>query len=240
MADSVTCTIAEQGEEQGIATITLDDGKANALSPGLIAAVHAALDRAEAAAATVVLRGRPGRFSAGFDLTILTGGGEGAVSLLRAGFELSHRLLCYPRGVVVACTGHAIAMGAFLLLSGDHRIGISGGGHRICANEVQLGMTMPHAAIEVCRLRLSPSALQQAVVLSTPYDHDRAVAAGFLDEVVAESELMTAARSVARRLHALPAGALQATKARLRAPMLSALREAIERDGRELRALMVG
>jgi hypothetical protein len=54
-------------------------------------------------------------------------------------------------------------MGAFLLLSGDHRIGISGGGHRICANEVALGMTMPHAAIEVCRLRLTPSALQQAV-----------------------------------------------------------------------------
>jgi enoyl-CoA hydratase len=234
MADPVTFTL----DEQGLATITLDDGKANALSPSLIAAVHAALDRAEAAAATVVLTGRPGRFSGGFDLTILTGGGEGAVSLLRAGFELSHRILSYPRGVVMACSGHAIAMGAFLLLSGDHRIGISGGGHRICANEVALGMTMPHAAIEVCRLRLTPSALQQAVVLATPYDHDRAVAAGFLDEVVPEAELLSSARTAALRLHGLHAGALQATKLRLRASMLTAMKEAIDRDGRELLALM--
>ncbi len=235
MADPVTCTI-----EQGIATITLDDGKANALSPGLIAAVHVALDRAQAESATVVLGGRPGRFSGGFDLTILTGGGEGAVKLLRAGFELSHRLLSYPRGVVVACTGHAIAMGAFLLLSGDHRIGISGGGHRIHANEVALGMTMPHAAIEVCRLRLSPSALQQAVVLAAPYDHDRAVAAGFLDEVVAEADLRSTAHSVAQRLHGLPAGAFAATKLRLRASALAALKDAIDRDGADLRSLMGG
>lgn len=235
MADPVTCTI-----EQGIATITLDDGKANALSPGLIAAVHVALDRAQAESATVVLGGRPGRFSGGFDLTILTGGGEGAVKLLRAGFELSHRLLSYPRGVVVACTGHAIAMGAFLLLSGDHRIGISGGGHRIHANEVALGMTMPHAAIEVCRLRLSPSALQQAVVLAAPYDHDRAVAAGFLDEVVAEADLRSTAHSVAQRLHGLPAGAFAATKLRLRASAMAALKDAIDRDGADLRSLMGG
>lgn len=234
MADPVTCTL----DEQGIATIRLDDGKANALSPSLIAAVHTALDRAEAAAATVVLAGRPGRFSGGFDLTILTGGGDGAVNLLRAGFELSHRILSYPRGVVVACSGHAIAMGAFLLLSGDHRIGISGGGHRICANEVALGMTMPHAAIEVCRLRLTPSALQQAVVLATPYDHDRAVAAGFLDEVVPEAELLSAARTAALRLHGLNTGALQATKLRLRASALAAMKDAIDRDGHELQALM--
>lgn len=234
MADPVTCTL----DEQGIATIRLDDGKANALSPSLIAAVHTALDRAEAAAATVVLTGRPGRFSGGFDLTILTGGGAGAVDLLRAGFELSHRILSYPRGVVIACSGHAIAMGAFLLLSGDHRIGISGGGHRICANEVALGMTMPHAAIEVCRLRLTPSALQQAVVLAAPYDHDRAVAAGFLDEVVPEAELLSSARTAALRLHGLNAGALQATKLRLRASALGAMKEAIDRDGRELQALM--
>lgn len=234
MADPVTCTL----DEQGVATIRLDDGKANALSPSLIAAVHAALDRAEAAAATVVLTGRPGRFSGGFDLTILTGGGEGAVNLLRAGFELSQRILSYPRGVVIACSGHAIAMGAFLLLSGDHRIGISGGGHRICTNEVALGMTMPHAAIEVCRLRLTPSALQQAVVLAAPYDHDRAVAAGFLDEVVPEAELLSSARTAALRLHGLNAGALQATKLRLRASALAAMKEAIDRDGRELQALM--
>ena len=99
---------------------------------------------------------------------------------------------------------------------------------------------MPHAIIEVCRLRLSPSALQQAVVLAAPYDHDRAVAAGFLDEVVAEADLRSTAHSVARSLHSLPAGAFAATKLRLRASALAALKDAIDRDGADLRSLMGG
>lgn len=232
MSDLVSCSI----DDKGVATITLDDGKANALSPAMLAAIGAALDAAEKAGATVILAGRSGRFSGGFDLSVLSGGGAAALQLLRSGFELAQRLLAFPTGVVVACTGHAIAMGSFLLCSGDHRIGIQGGGHRICANEVALGMTMPHAAIELCTLRLTPSALQQAVVLATPYDHDRAVAAGFLDEVVAADQLMSAAHTAALRIKSLSPTALTATKLRLRAAALTSLAAAIERDDRELRS----
>jgi enoyl-CoA hydratase len=232
MSDLVTCII----DDKGVATITLDDGKANALSPAMLAATAGALDAAEKAGATVILSGRSGRFSGGFDLSVLSGGGQAALDLLRSGFELARRVLAFPTGVVVACSGHAIAMGSFLLCAGDHRIGIAGGGHRICANEVALGMTMPHAAIEICKLRLTPSALQQAVVLATPYDHDRAVAAGFLDEVVPAEQLMAAAQAAALRIKGLSPTALTATKQRLREAALASLTAAIERDNRELRS----
>ncbi|MBL9007346.1 MAG: crotonase/enoyl-CoA hydratase family protein [Myxococcales bacterium] len=231
MSDLVSLRI----DDNGVATITLDDGKANALSPAMLGGIQAALDGAEKAGATVLLAGRSGRFSGGFDLSVLSGGGLASLDLLRSGFELAHRLLSFPTGVVVACTGHAIAMGAFLVCAGDHRIGIQGGGHRICANEVALGMTMPHAAIEICKLRLTPSALQQAVVLAAPYDHERAVAAGFLDEVVPGDQLLPAAHAAALRIKGLSPTALSATKLRLRDAALAALSAAIERDNRELR-----
>src|SRR5262245_55828281 len=107
-----------------IATITMDDGKVNALSPAMLAAVDEALDAAQQSdAMAVVLAGRPGRFSAGFDLGVLTAGGPDAEHMLRAGFELAERLLSFPRPVVIACTGHAVAMGSFLVCAGDYRVG---------------------------------------------------------------------------------------------------------------------
>src|SRR5215471_17406783 len=96
-------------EGDAIATITMDDGKVNALSMPMFDEVNAALDRAEAAGAAVVLAGRDGVFSAGFDLGVLRAGGAAAAALVRTGFELSARLLAFPAPVVVACTGHAIA-----------------------------------------------------------------------------------------------------------------------------------
>jgi enoyl-CoA hydratase len=137
------------------AVVTMDDGKVNALSMAMFGEVNAALDRAGQAGATVLLAGREGIFSAGFDLKVLRAGGPQASALVQAGFELSARLLAFPAPVVVACTGHAVAMGAFLLLSGDFRIGAAGP-YRITANEVAIGLTMPRAAIEICRQRLAP------------------------------------------------------------------------------------
>src|SRR5215469_825423 len=131
-----------------VATVTMDDGKVNVLSSRMIYEVTRALDRAlDDAAAAVVLAGRPGVFSAGFDLPALRAGGRAATSMLRDGFELAERLLSYPRPVVIACTGHAIAMGAFLLLSGDYRVGAAGP-HKITANEVAIGVTLPRAAVQ--------------------------------------------------------------------------------------------
>jgi len=229
----------------GVATIAMDDGKANALSPEMLASLDAALDQAERDGAVVLLHGRDGMFSAGFDLRVLGGGGEAAVQMLRAGFELSYRMLSFPRPIVVACTGHAIAMGAFLLLSADHRIGISGGGdgevggvgHRIVVNEVAIGLTLPRAAVEICRQRLAPAHFTRAVTLAEEHTPEQAVVAGFLDEVVPAAELHRTASAVAGRLATLDPTAHAATKRRAAEPALTALRAAIEADDRDLAAL---
>lgn len=220
----------------GIATITVDDGKANAITIPLIDEIRAALDQAEADGAVVLLAGRTGRFSGGFDLPTLTAFTYESADLLKAGFDLSHRLLSFPRPVVIACTGHAIAMGSFLLLSGDHRIGIADAGHKIGATEVAIGMAMPWAAIEVLRQRLTRADFDRAALLAEVFTPERAVDAGFLDEVVPEDQLRVRAREVATRLASLDGKAHHVTKQRARAPMLDALAAAIQRDDDEFRA----
>jgi enoyl-CoA hydratase len=140
--------------------------------------------------------------------------------------------------VVIGCTGHAIAMGAFLLLSGDHRVGVRGP-YRLAANEVAIGLTLPHAAVEVLRQRLTPAAFNRAALLAEPFTPDDAVAAGFLDQVVAPDELARVARAVATAAGDLDLDAHAATKARLRAPVLDAVRAGIRADETELASLLV-
>ena len=217
------------------ATITMDDGKVNALSPQMFGELNAALDQAEAAGVTVILTGREGVFSAGFDLGVLRAGGPQATALVRSGFELSARLLEFPAPVVVACPGHAIAMGVFLLLSGDFRLGAAGP-YRITANEVAIGVTMPRPAIEICRQRLAPAHFNRALILADVYGPDEAAAAGFLDRVVAPAELGPAAQAVADRLARLDMAAHAATKRRIRQPVAEAVRTALGEDARALAA----
>jgi enoyl-CoA hydratase len=225
MTDRVTYDSSD-----GIATITLDDGKVNALSPAMQLEISAALERAEQDAAVVVLAGRSGVFSAGFDLSVLRAGGDDAAMMLRGGFELAYRLLSYPRPFVVACTGHAIAMGAFLMLSGDYRIGEAGAKHAIRANEVAIGLALPQAAIEICRVKLAPACLDRALVLAEPFTPDTAVGAGFLDAVTSTGTVLERAREVAVQLKDLDRDAHTATKLRLRQGQLAALRAAIDTD----------
>jgi enoyl-CoA hydratase len=214
---------------EGIATITMDDGKANALSLPMLSAVDGALDRALDDGATVVLTGRPGIFSGGFDLTVLGGGGPGAGQMLEGGFLLALRLLEHPTPVVIACTGHAIAMGSFLLLSADYRIGIEGP-YRLVANEVAIGLTMPRAAIEICRQRLTPAHFQRAVLLAETYAPADGVAAGFLDRVVPGADLVHEATSLALQLAALDSHAHSTTKALARAASVEAIRTGLAAD----------
>ena len=212
-----------------VATIKMDDGKVNVLSSAMLGEINAALNRAEAEAAVVVLGGRTGVFSAGFDLPALRERGEAAESMLRAGFELAERLLSFPVPVVIACSGHAIAMGAFLVLSGDYRIGASGT-YKITANEVAIGLTLPRAAVEICRQRLSPAHFNRATIIAEVFAPAQAVEAGFLDRVVDGAELDQAARSAASELAQLDVAAHSATKLRARKATLEAVHEAIELD----------
>lgn len=222
-------TLVDYACRDGVATITMDDGKANALSFEMFWQLHRALDRAAADDAALVLTGRTGVFSAGFDLAVLRGGGVQAAALVRTGFELGERLLAFPRPVVVACNGHAVAMGVFLLLAGDYRVGAAGD-WRIGPNEVAIGLTMPRFAIEMCRQRLTPAAFDRALLCAEPFSGEAAVAAGFLDRVVPAAELAKTAHDVACMLALLDREAHRATKQRVREPVLRAVRAAIEAD----------
>ncbi|MDG2428157.1 MAG: crotonase/enoyl-CoA hydratase family protein [Acidimicrobiales bacterium] len=187
----VTIRYASGPTETGIAVITMDDGKANALGHDMISALLTAMDEVEAAGAdALVIVGRPGRFSAGFDLAVMKGDAGEARDMLAAGVDLFLRIFQFPRPVVVACTGHAIAAGAIILMSSDIRIGTAGE-FKIGMPELTIGMPLPSFATELMRDRLSKRHLTQAT-LGQMYDPERAIDAGFLDEVVPEGVLDTA------------------------------------------------
>ena len=229
-------TLVTYRTEEGVATIAMDDGKRNALSSEMMAELNAAFDRALAEKVPVILTGRPETFSAGFDLKVMMAGGAAAASMVLSGFELGERLMQFPTPVVVACNGNAIAMGAFLLLSSDYRIGTAGP-YRVLANEVALGITMPYFAIEICRQRLTPQHFNRAVNNSEPYGPEDAVVAGWLDRVVPAAETMSTARNTITGLMKLNAAAHATTKLRSRAVTLKAIRTAIEADRDSFRTL---
>ena len=223
-------TLCEYAADGRVSTITMDDGKANALSPAMLAEINTALDRAQQDdVIAVVLAGRPGRFSGGFDLGVLRAGGPDAEAMLRSGFELAERLLGFPKPVVIACTGHAMAMATFVLCSADHRVGAAGD-FKIQANEVAIGLTMPYAALAIVRYRLTRPAFDRAVGLAALFTPDEAVAAGWLDEVVEPDAVVPRAQAVAASFAGLDPAAHAGSKLRARATVLAEIRRAID-DG---------
>jgi len=219
--------------EDGIATLTLNNGKVNAISPDVIAAFNAALDRAVTDRAIVIITGQPGILSGGYDLKVMTSGPKEAVALVTAGSTLARRLLSHPFPVIVACPGHAVAKGAFLLLSADYRIGVDGP-FSIGLNEVQIGMTMHHAGIELARDRLRRSAFHRSVINGEMFEPKSAVDAGFLDKVVAAEELQDAALAAARQLKKINMNAHKNTKLKVRKALLETLDNAIIQDQEHL------
>ncbi|MGL4576297.1 MAG: crotonase/enoyl-CoA hydratase family protein [Burkholderiaceae bacterium] len=216
--------------EAGIATITMDDGKANVMGLPMLQALNAALDRAQADRAVVVLTGRPGMFCAGFDLAVFKHGDpQDQLHMLEAGARLTQRLLAFPYPVIALCTGHAIAMGAFILLCVDLRIGVSGTSI-IQVNEVEIGLTLPRFAVEVCRQRLSPAHLVLAAGTAHRYSAAQALAAGFLDELAASELLSRAVRANAESLQGLYAESFMHAKQRLHGVTLNTLNAAIDAD----------
>ena len=213
-----------------IAIITMDDGKANVMSTRMLRELNAALDRAQADKAVVVLTGRDRMFSGGFDLAVFKRDTEELIQMLEAGAVLTERLLSFPFPVVAACTGHAVAMGAFLLLCADVRICVADQDVRIQVNEVLIGLTVPRFALEVCRQRLSPSHLHHAVMTAEPYSPQDALVAGFIDVIASPESLVETALSRAASLQTLDAESFAATKLRLRRNDLAALKEAIRED----------
>ncbi|MBW2279872.1 MAG: crotonase/enoyl-CoA hydratase family protein [Deltaproteobacteria bacterium] len=214
-----------------VALISFDDGKANVISPTSLAALNGALDRAEKEARVVVLSGRPGRFSAGFDLSVMRAGDAGAIrDMVRGGAELSLRLYGFPLPIIAAVTGHALAMGSMILMSVDERIGAAGD-FKIGMNETAIGMALPGFAVALARARLAPTHLQRASVNAELYDPEEAVHAGFLDRVVPADQLADAAFARATELLAVHSGSHAAVKQAIRAPALAELRESLAEFG---------
>ena len=211
--------------DSGVATIAMDDGKVNALSPAMLGELMAAFDRAEDDGAIVVLTGRASTFSAGFDLRVPP---EDWPEMITAGARLAERIMSFPRPVVAACNGNAIAMGAFVLLSCDYRLGVTGD-FRIGLNEVAIGMTLPWFGIAIARHRLARPYFDRCAITGAVLGAEEAMRAGFLDELVAREALPGAARRAAESLAEINLDAHAATKLRIRAEAIAGIREGIER-----------
>ncbi len=212
-----------------VAVVQMDDGKANALSVDMIEQVQAALTRAEAEAGAMVLAGRAERFCAGFDLRVMMSGPEPARKLLGAGSALFMNLYGSAIPLVIACTGHALAGGALVVLTGDYRVGARGA-YKIGLNEVAIGMTVPVLAMELARDRLSKRELTRATLLATIYDADGAKTAGYLDAVVDPGEVIDTAKAEAAKLAALGRVPFKATKTRLRAKTIEHILSSLDSD----------
>jgi enoyl-CoA hydratase len=216
----------------GVLIAHLDDGKANALSAALIADIEAAVAEAEAddEVAALVLHGRPGKFCAGFDLEVMRGGDLAAVAaLVSDGGALVRRLYGSSVPVVGACTGHALAAGALLLLGCDLRIGADID-CKIGLNEVAIGMVLPDWALTISVERLSKRHLQRAVPLAEVTDGAGAVDAGFLDRVVPEADVLDAAVAAAAQMAGLHRRAYAGTVRALRGDTLAILDRQIAAD----------
>ena len=224
MSDTVTYDV-----DDGIGTITMDDGKANVMTVPMIESLAGAFQQAAGDGVVTVLTGRDGIFSAGYDMSSFTQPIEQIAVMMRAGGRLIERILAHPRPVIAACNGHAIAQGAFTLLACDVRIGADVDA-KIGLNEVAIGLTIPHYGIEVARHQLTSTWFDHATLTGTLYTVAEATTAGFLHHVVDPDTLADHAAREADRLTAIDTTAHAGTKSRVRAAVLTAIDHGITEE----------
>jgi len=220
----VTTTIKD-----GAAIIAMDDGKANALGTQMWAELNAALDEAEAADAIVVLTGREGMMSGGFDLKEIGSGPEQSLKLISQGSKFARRIMSFPRPVIMAAPGHTIAMGAFLALACDYSM-IMEGDFKVGLNETLIGMTMHNFGIEMGRYHLSKNYFNRCVVNGEIFSPKGAMHAGFMDRVVPAEQWPMAIPMAAQMFGQANPKAFKETKLRSRKEIFTILDQAIEDD----------
>lgn len=215
---------------EGIAVITLDDGKANAFGDEVLEVLEGLLDRMEAdGARALVLMGREGMFSAGFNLKEMTASVEGMQALVARGARWLLRLYGLGVPTVAACTGHALAAGAITLMACDVRLGADVPA-KIGLTEVGIGMPLPIFAVEFARDRLTKSSFVASTLHATVYDPAGAAKVGYLDRVVPRESLLDEAMAEARRLAEFRTGAYARTKTNARNLMIEACLAGLEAD----------
>ena len=224
MSSLVSVTI-----DSGIATIDMDDGKANVLSHAMWDELEAAFDQAEIAKAIVVLKGRKGVFSGGFDLKEMGKGVENALLLTSRGSKMARRILSFPTPVIAISTGHCIAMGAFLMLACDYRIGALGD-FKVGLNETIIGMTMHNFGIELARYRLPLNYFNRCVINAEIWSPEDAMPAGFYDRIAPVADLDQAGLMAANMFSQLNMLAFNGTKNKSRKGVLALLDQCIEDD----------
>ncbi len=229
MTDADTRPLPSYRREGDVAVITLDDGKANALSHPVLDALGAALDRAELEAGAIVLVGGAKVFCAGFDLAAMTESAESMRSLVTAGARLLMRIYGSPLPTVAACTGHALAAGALILLACDERIGPTRP-VKIGLNEVAIGMPLPVFAVELVRDRLVPTGVGRATMGARIHDPAEAVAVGYLDRLVDDDSVEAEAVAAGVELSTLRRGAYGRTKLALRSRTIAHVLATLDDD----------
>ena len=210
-----------------VATIRLDDGKANAFSNAMFDAANDALDQADAEAKIIVLRGRDGIFSAGYNLKELMLGGETAVNLVRRGSEFAVRMMETRKPIICAGDGHIVALGAFLFLAADYRIGKTGP-FQVGLPETAKGLPMHNFGRELAMPRLNRRYFSRAFINGEMFTPEAAVDVGYLDEAVDDVDAAIARAVAFFRSVSLHAFAIN--KPRGHQTLYPVLEQAIEDD----------
>jgi enoyl-CoA hydratase len=213
-------------EERGVVSILcLVGGKGNALNVELVAALLEALDRLDRSESRAgIITSQGSIFGAGVDLTALVAGGaeyvQRFVPLLKQAFE---RLATFPKPLVAAINGHAIAGGAIMMLACDQRL-LARGAARVGLTEVRVGVLFPAWALEIARFSTPPQHLSTLILTGRTWPPEEALARGLVDELVEPQQLLERAHAVAEELAAVPAAAFTSTKLAVRLPMIEAAR----------------
>ena len=203
--------MSEYRLDDGVAHLSLDDGKVNAVGTATLSSLNEQLDQAEKDGATaIVLSGREGVFCAGFNLAEIRDP-DGAMALRRQFIDLVLRIFESDKPVVIACSGHAMGAGAGLLVAADRRVGLDGA-FKLGFNEASVGVTISQATVELARYRM-PMPWFESIISGTTFPPQQAVPAGLLDEVVQDKEaLLSEAFRIARELGAVAPAVFKAMK----------------------------
>jgi len=221
-----------RSEHEAVLILRLAHGKASALDVELLEALTRELDGAAEEVGALVLTGTGSIFSAGVDLFRLTRDGAGYVrEFLPLLSRFLRRLFSYPRPVVAAVNGHAIAGGCVIALAADARLMAEGDG-RIGLPELLVGVPFPTAALEVVRFAVPREKLQSLIYTGRSLSARDALGAGLVDEVVSPDALPARAQEVARQLALIPPPVYRLTKQSLRAEALERIEQAGEQPDR--------
>ena len=221
--------LANLTKEGDVSIITLDDGKANVFSPSMTADIDALIDEVPRDTGSLLITGRTGMFSGGFDLKIMSSGDLNEINkMVKVGFSLLARIYSYPRPVVCACSGHAIALGAFMLLCSDYRFGADGE-FMIGANEVRNNMSIPEPILELSKSRITKTHWFRAILNAEMYPPSKAIAPGYLDEVVDPKDLLIKAMEKASDLATLDHPVYQITKELDQSEVIDRIRSSIDK-----------